>query len=443
MEIKLSKLDPKYSDIPDKYYINDFRKISDFKKSTFNGYQKSDVLSALQKSIQDQKLQESCHWAVEMLVSGHYMECWDRLILINSKLINQSNPNLPFYLWSRFSQIIQIIQDQSYQGEKSLTLRNNQECRNHLIDIVTIMTYSSKNKIKTLPKISSEDFRIDIFENKLEAKNLFLIDKLIKENDPSEIHVVVNEFAHQLTQRNGNLDKSLYWLNWILEWERLNVKSENGFNCAIRNRKYIKPQYYHDIIWLIWDVIFQEATFRGDEKLNKQLIGLFKLFKYNFTSPGKRRKSPLIIHAILLISNHHHIKWDTPLTLNTIIHIQANANTNFLYLEYKKKCMSSYQKKEDALHVLTRNNYLVSDQKITPESSSSSSKQAKNKISADMSQRLNMLNSIDKIMVNKSAVQEQPKSDFVFNPYMSPNPQTSSSFQNTEQTLRHIQSFIQ
>ena len=31
MEEKLSKLDPKYSDIPDNYYITDFRKLSDFK----------------------------------------------------------------------------------------------------------------------------------------------------------------------------------------------------------------------------------------------------------------------------------------------------------------------------------------------------------------------------------------------------------------------------
>ena len=83
----LNKIDPKYSDIPDKYYINDFRRITDFKKNTFNGYQKSDVLTALQKSILEQKLEEACHWAVEMLVSGHLMECWDRLILINSKLI--------------------------------------------------------------------------------------------------------------------------------------------------------------------------------------------------------------------------------------------------------------------------------------------------------------------------------------------------------------------
>ena len=150
MEEKLSKLDPKYSDIPDNYYITDFRKLSDFKKKTFSGYQKTDVLSALQKSILEQKLEEACHWAVEMLVSGHLMECWDRLILINSKLINHANPNLPFYIWIRFSQAIQLIQEPRYQGEKILQTRNSQECRNHLTDVVSLMTLSPKNKLKSL-----------------------------------------------------------------------------------------------------------------------------------------------------------------------------------------------------------------------------------------------------------------------------------------------------
>ena len=81
-----------------------------------------------------------------MLVSGYIMECWDKLILLNSKIINQVNPNFPFYLWNRFSQIIQLLEDPRYQGVKYLDLRTNQECRNHLNDIVSIMTLSPKNK---------------------------------------------------------------------------------------------------------------------------------------------------------------------------------------------------------------------------------------------------------------------------------------------------------
>ena len=102
MQPSISKIDPRISDIPDEYYINDFRKSADFKKVTFSGYQKTDVLSALQKSILDNKVEEACHWAGEMLVSGHLIECWDRLILINSKnkKLNVYYPGLPTFLQS-------------------------------------------------------------------------------------------------------------------------------------------------------------------------------------------------------------------------------------------------------------------------------------------------------------------------------------------------------
>jgi hypothetical protein len=441
MQPSISKIDPRISDIPDEYYINDFRKSADFKKITFSGYQKSDVLSALQKSILDNKVEEACHWAGEMLVSGHLMECWDRLILINSKNINVANPNFPFYLWSRFVQAIQIIQDEKYHGEKSLTLRNNQECRNHLTDIVTIMSLSPKNKIKNSPKVTNEDFRLDYFEGKLEAKNINLLEKIIKHNDPSEINIVVNELAFQLTSRTGNLDKALYWLNWILEWEKLNIKKSDGFNCAIRVRKYIKPQYHHDIIWLIWDVIFQEATIRGNDALNKQLIGLFKLFKYNFTSPGKRKKTQLIVHAIDLLAYEDKIQWKASIIgmigIKTLV--QANANTNMLYLEFKKKAKEQYQQKNDGLQVLIRDNYLVSDQKI-PQQTKTSNEGTNNKKKPPVAntdlEKMNILAMLDRKMMNGGNI--QPLNNKPAFPVLPPKP-----YQNTDGIIQQIQSIIQ
>ena len=437
----MNTVDPRISDIPEEYYINDYRKLSDFKKMTYSGYQKSDVLSALQKSIMDQKVEEACHWAGEMLVSGHFMECWDRLIIINSKLINHANPNLPFYLWSRFVQALQISLEDRNHGEKMLNLRNNQECRNHLTDIVSVMTLSPKNKLKSLPKVTTEDFRLDYFEEKLEAKGVYLLDKIIKPNDPSEINVVMNEFAFHITSRTGNLDKAMYWLNWILEWERLNIKKGDGFHCGVRVRKYIKPQFHNDIIWMVWDVIFQEATIRNNEKMMKQLVGLFKLFKYNFTSPGKRKKAPLILQAINLLSYEDRIKWEASITGQVKLLTQANANTNLLYLEYKQKGKNNYQKKEDGLQILTRDNYLVSDQKVqTSQSSNSNSnsnvkKNAKQVANTDL-HKMNMLEMLDKkMMLNRPQQQLPPQQANMF--------QTMPrQYQKTEDVIKQIQSII-
>jgi hypothetical protein len=427
----LEPIDLKYSDIPDKYNIYDERKLSDLKIKTFNNYQKSDVLNALQKSILDQKLEEACHWGSELLVSGHILDCWERLVIINSKFINIANPNLSFYIWSRFVQQIQLSLDTKYNGDKILNMRNSQEARNHLTDIITVLTLSSKNKLGNLPKIPNEDFLLDNFESKLEAKNTSLINNLIKSEDPSEINVVVNELAYQLTARMGNLQKALYWLNWILEWEKLNLKKHMVFNCAIRKRKYVKPQYYHDIIWLLWDVIFQEATIRGSgrDDMNRQLIGLFKMYRYGFSTGNKKKKMMLLIHAIYLLYFEPKIKWDTPVINNFSILIQATINTNFLYSDYIKKDKTNFQIKNEGLQVLTRNNYSIpnSTSNSTPNSTPS-----QKHINDDLRKRFEYVNGV--VMKNTIKTSKLPP--------MNSTEQPKEPYKHTEDILNQIHSLI-
>ena len=72
-----------------------------------------------------------------------------------------------------------------------------------------------------------EDFIVNVFKSKLEAKDTNLIDRILQKDDPSEVRIAINEFAHHLKNRNNY--KTLYWLNWILEWERINRKKYNKF----------------------------------------------------------------------------------------------------------------------------------------------------------------------------------------------------------------------
>jgi len=444
MDQQLTQIDPRYSDMPDQYFIHDYRQLSEFKKKTFNNYQKSDVLSALQKSIIDNKLEEACHWGAELLVSGNVLECWDRLIIINSKLINLANPCLSFYLWSRFVQQVQLTLNPKFHGDKILGIRNSQEARNHLTDIITLLTLSSKNKIGSLPKVQKEDFRLDNFEAKLEAKNTYLIANIIKADDPSEINVVVNELAFQLTLRVGDMKKALYWLNWILEWEKLNLKKTKSFNCALRKRKYVKPQYYHDIIWLLWDVIFQEASIRGSghENMNSQLIGLFKLYRYGFTSSSKKRKISLLIHAVHILCLEPQIKWTTPIIAQPKTVIQATANTNFLYLDYKKKAKTKYQRKAEGLQVLTRDNYLVSSQKAKLKEENSKKKKP---LDDKLKKRFDYVNNaiMRQTTAGSRPTNSRPTNSRPINPRVSrPSRPAQEPFQKTEDVLNQIQDLI-
>jgi hypothetical protein len=72
-----------------------------------------------------------------------------------------------------------------------------------------------------------------------------------------------------------------------------------------------------------------------------------------------------------------------------MIWVQANANTNILYLDFKKKAKEQYQKKNDGLQIMIQDNYLVSDQKGKPV--------AKN---SDL-EKMNILNMLDNKMMIK------------------------------------------
>ena len=95
-----------------------------------------------------------------------------------------------------------------------------------------MLTLSRKRKLETIPKLKKIDFFFNFFKSKLEAKDTQMIDHILKEDDPNEIRIVANEFLYQLT--NKNISKTLYWLGWILEWEKINTKKYKIFKVGTR-----------------------------------------------------------------------------------------------------------------------------------------------------------------------------------------------------------------
>lgn len=358
--------------IPDLYFLNDYRGVNQFKKATYNGYQKGDVFKALENSIFEGKIEESCNWGLELLVSGHLEELWEKLVIISSKFINLGNPKLSSFLWSRYCDAFNLFNpDQENDPNLRLNLRNNQETRNRLIEIITIMALSDKNKLPNNTRIKTEDFKVESFKNHLLTTDTQLISKIIIEDDPNEIKIVVNEIANlihfDITQDSYNdkeievkIKKIIYWLSWILEWEKVNIKKYKDFPCGLRQRKYVKPQFYHNVVWLLWDIIIQETSIRGSDHMIEQIYALFKIFRYNFNLSSKKKKIPLIIHALVMLVSD--IKWSVPMIKSgdKKLIVQAMANVNFLFLDFKKTEKIKTLPEDLHYKILTKNDFLIS-----------------------------------------------------------------------------------
>ena len=51
------------------YVINDIRQQKEFDKKSFSGFSTKAVFDTLKKSISDNKIEEACHWTIELILS--------------------------------------------------------------------------------------------------------------------------------------------------------------------------------------------------------------------------------------------------------------------------------------------------------------------------------------------------------------------------------------
>lgn len=347
-------------EIPNEYQILDYRKSDAFKKMTFGNYQKTDVLSAFQKSLNNGNIDETCHWMVELLVSGYIEEIWYKLLSTASKNINIANPSLPQYLYHRYSQYTNLINKPTFEGDFIIKTRNVQEIRNHLAEIIAIIAVSSKNTLSKSPKITTEEFRLDNFKGQLEAIDYKLVNKIIMVDDPPEVKMVANEIAYRVRESCSSFNRCNYWIHWLLEWEKICSKKCGKFQCGYRSKDYIKPQFAHDFIWLIWDVIFQEVSQRksfNTSKIQNQIRSLYELYCYQFSASNKKKKMFLVLHAFLLLTMD--INWTTSIINNYPVVLQSSANINYLFLDYKKLEQSQAINQKLPYQLNSYNNYIV------------------------------------------------------------------------------------
>ena len=112
------------------YKINDYRTIDFFKDKTFSGYMKTAVIQKFNKCLLEDSLEESCFWAVELIISGQIDKVLDKTLNVYNKYVHINNPNLSEYLFTKYEILVKIIKNDFYKLN-TLNIRNNQVVRNY------------------------------------------------------------------------------------------------------------------------------------------------------------------------------------------------------------------------------------------------------------------------------------------------------------------------
>ena len=195
------------------YLINDYRKVSSFSKTSFSGYPKKDIIKSFINNIILSKLHDSCYLGVEIHISLYFNQIIENVFLISSQYVNISYPNLPNIL---YDELLRLNKKKSYNKIKDD--RNDQEVRNLLTYIISLVSLSPKNsnfQIDLLTKMNDMNFDVFIIEKNIKYKNLDLVMKLFFPDESKELILVINEIANILRNPSGKTKEILYWFTKV------------------------------------------------------------------------------------------------------------------------------------------------------------------------------------------------------------------------------------
>lgn len=268
--------------------IHDKRPEKDFNTTTFSNYKKSEVIKTFIDSMNTQNVENALFWCVELLCSSRLKDIWDCFLLTMGKHVRSGNPKLPLYIAKRFVKFKEIIMNGYADNE--LEVRNSPDMRNLLAEIVLVLTFSPKKPSLQMMKISKkDDFSYDNLGHNLKADNMDWCKKVMRNEDPKEILLCLNEFAYHFY--HNNLLKTCFWIDWLIDFDALCRKQKKPITVLERDFIKVDSKFMGDPIWLIWECLLQRSKDelnRECENIVESLIELFCI-KYNFSQKRKRR----------------------------------------------------------------------------------------------------------------------------------------------------------
>jgi hypothetical protein len=283
--------------------INDIREKKDFKGITFSGYNKSQVKKELLNNLINSKIEQSIYWCSEFICAGHFDELWETILYFYTRHIHRANPKLSIYLDMKIDKFKIILRNGYFKNE--IRMRNNYHIRKLFCEIICILCYSKK-------KHSFEDIKIKTFEFDLtqitysfKAPNSNYGELVFLENDPKELYIPINELYYHLSKEGKNTMDACYWIEWIILYDSLCKNKKEPLKAHNREKINVDNKYKNDVIWIIWDIFFENMENSNCNKLIQKIINsLLNIFTFEYNhNTSKKRKYILFFIVELLVEN--------------------------------------------------------------------------------------------------------------------------------------------
>lgn len=282
--------------------IFDSRNVLDFQKFTFSGHLRTHVYKVLNENIKLGHADYSCYWTLELLCSGLVHSYWNTIFLSTAQNINRSAPNAFLYLVRMYERFI------PYQNQYSIMqmtdIRNNKDVRNLVCEVSASISLCKKSKLPSIPTIKPEhDFLPFVIQENLKAPSNIFAREIMKNEDPMELYVPINELMYCLKPDIKDHIKALYWIGWIMKYaSKYKEDRKTSLVCSYRTNEYVEEQYLRSHIWLLWSCILETSRKSPQTgTLEPYIDALYKMYCLRYSKSDMKKRMPFLITAILFI----------------------------------------------------------------------------------------------------------------------------------------------
>jgi hypothetical protein len=261
------------------------------------------------------------------MCSGLIHSCWNTLFLSSAQHINRGAPQSFLYLSRMYERFAPL--EQQYSLMTMTDIRNNSEARQLLCEVGASLALTRKAKLPSLPIIKPDhDFTPLVIQEMLKAPSNSYARTIMKQEDPMELYVPINEFAYSLRPETRDASKALYWISWILKYAAKYKEDQKTYLiCGYRSNDYVEEKFLRSPIWILWAVVLESMRTSPQTTIVTQYIEtLYKMYCLRWGQGDLKKRLPFLTTSVLYLceSNTLDIHYLVPQNIGTVQNIVQN-----------------------------------------------------------------------------------------------------------------------